>query len=428
MNDLDDLRTTLDAHAADASGADLLSRQRAVHHRIGAVRRRRRVGAAGLAAAVVATVAGVTLLPAGDGEAGPDPAGPAVFGIDLPTELDSLGYRYVYADHVVGQDGRARLRLPASDGPRLVTWGTSGDDDAVRVRAFQGDDGMVRDGSDFADWIVVGAGEPVDVAATVAEGQPALAAYDLGDERPAGVSGAGITFRQDIAGGELLAAQVGDPGEADLTLGATAAGPGTLVVALCTGLDDEDITVHAETVGAGGETSSGTSCGEPFPVDGLASSTSAFTTRPGEDVTTRFWLTQGPDGPVVEGPAVRLALAIYSLDHDPIDGVPTETEYGGHAWRLVEGSAVDGDGARTVALEVPASAEVSLVRANVTTKGAFGTVRSDFGGETTTHEFGRGGGPTLTELVGPGESATVTTTEGDPADYDIALHRYERAD
>lgn len=427
MNDLDDLRTILDAHAADASGADVVTRRQAVHHRIGAVRRRRRVGAAGIAAAVVATVAGVTLLPAGDGDAGPDLAGPAVFGIDLPTELDSLGYRYVYADHVTGQEGRARLRLPASDGPRLVTWGTSGDDDAVRVSETGGGPGVVRDGGDFEDWVLVDAGVPVDVRVTVAEGRPALAVYDLGEERPEGVTGAGITFRQEIAGGELLAARVTDPGEADVTLDATAAGPGTLTVALCTGLD-EGLTVHEETVGAGGSVDSSTSCGEPFPYDGLAGGSTAFTTQPGEDVTTRFWVTRGPDGPVVDDPDVRLALAVYSLDHDPLDGVPTEVERRGHTWRLVEGSAVTGDGTRTTSLEVPASAGVSLVRGEATNRTGPGTVRSAFGDETTVHEFSRGGGPTITELVGPGETATITTTEGDPADYEVALQRYERVD
>lgn len=427
MNDLTDLRRTLDDRAATAAGAGIGERQRSVHHRIGVARRRRRAGAAGLTAAVVATVAGVALLP-DDGASGPGPAGPSVYGIDLPAQLDSLGYRYDYAEHVSGQDGRARLRLPAADEPRLVTWGTSGDDDVVRLSASRDSGDTVRSASDFTDWIVVDAGQPLDVTARTSDGQPALAVYELTDERPAGVTGAGLTFRQEIADGTLLAARIGEAGEADLTVDATATGPGTLVVALCTGTSDEDLTVHTETVGAGGDTTSGASCGEPFPLDGLASSSSAFASRPGEDVTTRFWLTRGLDGPVVDDTAVRLAVAVYSLDHDPLAGVPTLLESEGHTWRLAPGSQVDGDGSRTVSIEVPAGDDTALVWADVTTRGRSSSIRSEFGEETTVHEFPKGGGTTITELVNPGEPATVTVTEGDPADLDITMQRYVRAD
>src|SRR4029079_8892128 len=92
MTSLTDLRSTLDEHAETVGDTETIARLSAVHHRVAAVRRRRRaVGAAGLAD-VVAVVGGAALSTRPDRDA--QPVGPVVLGQRAPGLMTSLGYTY----------------------------------------------------------------------------------------------------------------------------------------------------------------------------------------------------------------------------------------------------------------------------------------------------------------------------------------------
>ncbi len=69
MNDIVDLRRTLDQHAGSASDLGVVVRRVAVHHRIGVARRRRRAAAAG---GIVAVTAGAPVSLGVEGGAGAD--------------------------------------------------------------------------------------------------------------------------------------------------------------------------------------------------------------------------------------------------------------------------------------------------------------------------------------------------------------------
>lgn len=231
MTGIDDLRATL-THRADevvASATDTVTRTAAVHDRVATVRRRRRAGAAAGVAAVLAVVGGVALLPSGSD--GPDPATPTVAGLEAPQTLESLGWTYDFADAVEGE-GRVRLRLPASDRPRVVTWATAGDEQGVRVRST-GEDLRVAE-TDFAGLVPVAPGEPARVVLD-GVGRLGLAVYELGDEVPAGVTEHGVTFRKRVADRTLVAAAVGRPGEPSVSLEAQPPAGSSGLAVLCTG-------------------------------------------------------------------------------------------------------------------------------------------------------------------------------------------------
>ncbi len=214
MNGIDELRATLGTHADDVRDLGDAERGAAVHGRVRAVRRRR-VGATA-AAALAAVVAGVLLVPGGD-DGPPDPAGPVVFGIDVPKTQTSLGFTYDYERHVRGE-GRVKLTLADSTTPRLVSWATSGDDGQVSVVVGAGNAPLVTDGPDFGDWTYVAPGDGTTVSARAREGDIALAVYTLGQGRPEGIGADGVTYRETEAGARLLGATIGKPGQSEIVV------------------------------------------------------------------------------------------------------------------------------------------------------------------------------------------------------------------
>ena len=61
----------------------------------------------------------------------------------------------------------------------------------------------------------------------------------------------------------------------------------------------------------------------------------------GEDITTRFYVTDGPDGPRIDDPDLQLGFGIYARTDDlvttTLDGdFPQTLERDGHVWQLVE--------------------------------------------------------------------------------------------
>ena len=133
MNSLSDLRSTLDAARRAVGDTEAIARLSAVHHRVAVVRRRRRaVGAAGLAAVVAVGCRRRALTTRPDRDA--QPVGPVVLGQRAPGLMTSLGYTY----RATGESERLRRVGSADRGatsaPRLVSWTTSDPDATVRIR------------------------------------------------------------------------------------------------------------------------------------------------------------------------------------------------------------------------------------------------------------------------------------------------------
>ena len=352
MNSLDDLRSTLGHHADDvhdAAGPGTAARAAAVHQRVRVVRRRRRAVAAGGVAAVLAVVGGVALLPDGARQATPEPA-TTIVGLTPPASLVATGFTYGLDRGVESNSARTSLDLAASDEPRLVSWATAGDDDRVTVTGPGLPGPVAFDDADFTNWVLVPAGSDSRVRAVAATGEDGLAVYTLGVERPAGLTSRGVTFRADVAGLDLLGAAVGEPGEAEVSYEATATSRGIALKYFCSS-SDPNAYLHIDTGEEGGLLSGG-GCGDLVPVDPASSGGSTFPTEPGEDVSTRFYVTDGRDGPLVEDPSMRIGIGTYAVDEEvpQVAGrngfFPYLREEAGHTWQRISlsSSAGLGDG------------------------------------------------------------------------------------
>ena len=305
---------------------------------------------------------------------------------------------------------------------------TAGNDDAVKVTDAQGQS-LVHEADDFTDWVVVDTSEDAVVKAT-SSGDVALAVYTLGDDRPEGVTEAGLTFRQEMPGERLLAGTVGEPGQGDLTLEATATGPGTQLYYACTGVEDDDLVVHHRVVGEPGQVVGGISCDSPLPVDGTAGSASGWSTRSGEEVTTRIWVTRGDDGPVVDDPDLRLAAALYALDEDPLTLEGTlrpVREVAGHTWGLLDSSpARTRDG--SLLGQAPTGRGVVLMVGAAEATGGGATVEQGIDGFAYPTEFSGGSGGEFVEIVAPRTRMSLEVVEGDADDTVLAIGYYVRTD
>ncbi|WP_134765343.1 hypothetical protein [Nocardioides sp. 1609] len=347
MNGIDDLRRTLETHADDVLDVAAIDRGTGIQRRIRTTRRRR-TAVAGATAAVVAGTALAAFLP---GDTGPDAAGPTVFGIDIPAEIDSLGFTYDYADHVRGEE-RAALELEASDEPRLVSWGTSTDDDRVTIVVGAGGEKRVVDGADFTDWTYVAPGDALRVTARVGTGDVALAAFTLGDGRPEGVTAGGVTFRDTRAGAPLLGAAIGEPGQAEVVVEPSGRAAEVFYTYYCTGGPANAwLHVALDT----GELLSGGCNDASVPLDPAAQGGASQVAGPRQDLTTRFYVTEGEDGPLVEDDDLRIGLGLYA-EPEPRDlgagiELPERVEHDGHAFELVETASPDlGPGGAVVAV------------------------------------------------------------------------------
>jgi|GEM_PF-2538517 len=360
MNSLDDLRATLDAHATDLDAAAGVgsTRAAAVHGRVRVVRRRRRAAAVGATAAVLVAVGAVTLLPTGSERA----VAPAtVVGVRVPTTMTALGFGYDLAEGIDGRDGRVSVELAASDEPRLVSWATSGDDRGVVVRSGEAESPVSYRVDDFGDYVYVPAGNDAEVTVRADEGDPGLAVYTLGDERPEGYTNGGVTFRQSGSVGELAGAVVGEPGQVDVSFEAAPAPEGSegvrLAVLCVNGSDDMFLELE---VGGKPVSSLGTSCTGPLDPDGSAGTVTAFRIEPGQDVSARVYATDGDGGQLLQDDDLVLGVAAYTTDSYVTDVESGESralvvESGGHRWERIEtvrlGSVRGGE--QTVTSTVP---------------------------------------------------------------------------
>jgi hypothetical protein len=214
MNTIEDLRTTLAAHAGEA-GDPVAFRNGSIHARIRKVRTRRR-GALVAVAAVVAAVIGaaVLVLP------GPEPIEPA----GLPRQVSVHGFEYRLANDFQARGtgaGGGETDLPEGQHAVVLTGQGLSDGtatvfvDGVPLARLQGD-GTSRaipvegdSNSTVSTWV---SGTPEGQEHSVTVG-----IYGRTDAVPEGISGRGVVFRERVGERTLLAGAISEPGAAEAT-------------------------------------------------------------------------------------------------------------------------------------------------------------------------------------------------------------------
>lgn len=418
MNTLRDLRATLDQHAHLTDDADQLglARVAAVRGRARRVRQRR---AGTVVVGAVLAVVGIVLVPSLGGDRTPPVAA-------APDTMTSLGWTYEQASTVSGRD-RVTVRLPASDTPRLVSWGTAGAGQQVQVRT----DGEVprpsgaADWEDFA-WIHPGGSQRV-VLAPADGGELEVAVYELTDDAPEGVTVDGITYRERVGGERLLDAQIGQPGQDEVSVTYTVPAGNTRWAWWCTG-GARDAWIHLDLGPEIGEFVSGPGCDDPTFDPGGVGGSSGPHGRTGETLSATLYLTDGQDGPRLDvDDDVRLGLGAYAVEtpRTRVGGleVPELVEHEGHLWEL------DGvDAARPGVTELDhtnSGGETQLVQA-MSARAGRGLVDVDFPGPDGRIRLG-GGGSTSGYLP-PGDRVRITAKGGVPDRVRLAAASYGRVD
>ncbi|MGZ5404187.1 MAG: hypothetical protein ACXWDL_06020 [Nocardioides sp.] len=398
MKTLQDLRDTLDQHASGVHDDSTTARVAAVAGRARVVRRRR---AAGVGAAAVVAVVAAGALAALPGERDIAPA-------QAPDSFTALGWTYRVADTVDTEGDRVRTDLEVSQLPRLVSWATSGDDQQVEVRS--GAEPVSSEVADFGDFVWVPPGFEGEV--TVAGGPGlTLATYELDESRaPAGVGEGPLTYREDVAGLELLGAGVGELGQASVEVDLRPEAGMMWLAYHCENLPS-GTRVHVNWVGEPGSFSSGgCDSGAAFDPGGSAGIGFPVGRRAGEDAALKIWVTRGGSS-VADGaiPDLRLGLGAYTPSEPPAEvagiDMRQRIEHDGHVWEL-EDVAVAGAG-EVPRIEAPADG-IFLVADAVRAGGRIGyslTVDGIRVG-TSTVFVGTGGGGGSRQLVEPG---TVTS-------------------
>lgn len=351
MNTLEDLRATLHGRANEVEHRPEVARAAAVHQRVAVVRRQRRAVVAGVVAAVLAVVGGVALMPE---RRPPDPAERRLAGHLAPETIDSLGYTFTFDRGFEGEN-RRRVSLEASREPRIVAWASSVDDLRLRSDFDLDGDGAVPDTmrtvSDFSDWMLVRPGDAGWVQPR-SSGTVAVAVYTL-SARPEGLTKDDMTWRQQVPGGRLVGAEIGDRGQSEVTLTVTLpegrigfggfchvsrkAGAGEL------GGPWVSYLVDGEPVLGGGDCVDPRATYDLFAglltpsTDGIRAGGKTYVA--GDTVTVTARLTDGsPSARLIEDPGTRLAMALYAV----VDGDDV-LERDGHLWRLASTETVTGE-------------------------------------------------------------------------------------
>jgi hypothetical protein len=426
MSTLDDLRTTLDRHASGLPDDHLPDRSGAVRERVRVVRRRRKAGAAGTLAVVLAVVGGAVL-----GLHGADrPADRELAGATAPATLRSLGYTYAFDRGVEGA-GSATVRLPASDRPRLVSWATSGRD-RVTVTGPYGEryDSLA---GDFGDFQLVPEGDAVRV--TVAGdgvGEVGLAVYEPTDAAPPGVTVDGTTYRDEVGDQRLVGAAIGRSGENRVS------GPVRVVAGrlrakiMCSGFDGT-AWVHLEIAGRPAGTLGGRGACQRAQDDPGAEGTytvsrltdyaaTGDTVDVSVTVTTRQAATSAP----VTGDDLRVGVGLYRpgarvrVGGQRLDRI---VEDAGHTYRVL--AAVD---ARTRSTEVTGlPPRGRLVFAVTYASDGLRGVRLRHGGHVLELGSSSRGGTVSQASRGLGSRAVLEFGGDNPSDH-LGLTVYGRVD
>ena len=436
MNTVDDLRTTLRAHAAAAEVDTTPSRSTGIDNRIRAVQRRRKsatLALAGLAAVTVVAAGSLALLPR-DQQLSPSGR---VGDHEAPPSMISLGSTYSLARGVAG-DGRARLELQASSHDRLLWWASGAGDARLELPFNLGsaDETTINGGrGDFDDFHLIPAGTegPVIVTGT---GSMALGVYELSAPAP-GIGDADAFFREEVAGSPLLAGAIGDPGQRQLDLTFTVPEGRIRVVSWCSTttadrfltVDVADARLSSEDCQSDGGLSGDLSGGGSVTPNQLRSADGSLV-GPGDELSLRASVADGLyNGGAADLGGGRIAVAVYA------DGPAAERvgrydlsrliERDGHLWRLRTVHR-GGAGASSFAAEI--SAPDRPVLTHLIADRVSGRVRTLLDGEAVGPPMGSGGahdGP----IVRPGErhEVGVTTSKDNPRSL-LAIAEYERVD
>ncbi|MGC4110027.1 MAG: hypothetical protein QM747_06310 [Nocardioides sp.] len=425
MNTLTDLRRTLDQHAGDVAAADV-TRASAVHHRVAAVRRRRRAVGTGALALVLVAGAAATVLPRLGSDAAP--AAPTLLGQKAPTTVGALGFTYRTDGHGESFTGSGSIHVEKSNSPQLFTWTTSAVPDVRVVLPDHTVWHSVR--TRFHDYVVVPAGSSGSLRLSVSRGRVAVASYDLTDALPAGATSAhGITFRDEVAGTSLLTGVVGERGQTVLRSSYVAARGGALSIAYaCSGGSDEywfNIALNHQ----GAFSSTGLRCDGSGSWDAGTDVTSGFSAvgKPGSRVSVRVWLSkdsQGKPVPSSEVPGLHFGVGIYGPQAQVHVGgttVPRYLEYDGHLWAY-SGGATKHSGRD---LRLPASGHDRLAEVGFHTHQRT-SIYFDAGGTPAGSATQSSGGGAMGDLwVRAGSQPHVHLRKGGGS-YGIAL--YQRLD
>jgi hypothetical protein len=427
MTTLDDLRQTLDRHAAAVTDDALDVRADQVHGRVGVARRRRQ----GVVAAAVAGVIGaVSVGVLSGGGTTPQPAEPdrRLGDFTAPATLTSLGYTYEYVTGA-SDPSIASLQLEASDEPRLVTWATAEEGVKLAEESDRGEDRVFSSGlTAFDDFTILPAGSSATYTAYAYD--VALAVYELSDVPPEGDTAHGITFRDQPAGATRISSVIAEPGAADVTLGVRQPDGGMRLSFVCAGAPQgyQHLSVDGE------ESVFGPGCDDPtFDPAGRGGVTLERDPQvaPGDTVTLRLWVTDGRNGPLLRSDALQLGLGAYELD-PPGDrlagsGVPALREHDGHVW-VQSGAAAGSPGAR----ELSSSTENGVpTLAELYWRGAGdAVVEPTLDGRRIGDRFAVGSGSTLVSgSFFTGGSEVGARVSGTPnPDVELALAFYTRLD
>ncbi|GHJ60580.1 hypothetical protein NOK12_30980 [Nocardioides sp. OK12] len=355
MSSVDDLRSTLEAHAHRVDDPGASPRVVAVHERVRGLRRRRRTAAGALAAVVLAAGVGLAALgPVGGGD-GPEPAGGprTVGGQEVPGAVMVLGREYELAETVAvsSADGRVRVPLPPSEGWRVVSLAASDLDGGVATLVYP-QDGVARVLGDGSVQPPTPLG-PVTTELTVRledlgpEAQVGLAIYEPTGTVPGGVVGPDMmtAFRGEVAGEDLLGAAFSRDGAAEVSLPLDL--PRRQVVRISTYCTS---SVSGGWVNVDLDGRSAFLRG-PCDDDGVLDLPSGWVSMSdgiarGEH-TLRVYLTRGSDGPEVDDPLAVLGVGAYpepattTVDGASVDEV---VEHDGRRWRLESAMTATEDG------------------------------------------------------------------------------------
>lgn len=347
MNDLRELRETLDSHATLDDRA-ATARVVAVHQRVRGVRRRRAGVGVAAVAALAAVAVGVTL-PHDQGE--PSPADATT--LPAPQTMTSLGYTY----DLSSSDLSTTIEVKASDQPQLISWGTEGGaGDVVRIKAPDGEK-LTSQAAAFDDFYLVLPGEEGTLRIKGADGDVRIATYTLDDQPPAGVTSDGSTFRALVGGWDLLEAAFAHRGTGEVSFEVTLPEGPLRMSWLCTGLP-KGYWVNYAIDGQSVQYADHVSCADPDVFDPAAGEASIFEPgafgKPGETVPVRMWVSATRDGELLPGvdpgdlSDLRMGLAFHEADPGlgPVDTDEPEPvmESGGHTWTQTELGSGSGTG------------------------------------------------------------------------------------
>lgn len=342
MSTIHDLRATLDREAAtvhETTGVTATDRVSAVRGRARVVRRRRAAGGA----LAVAVVVGAVAVSIGPPEANDPPvAERTVLGLDAPPVVSAQGWTYRFQDaRGEASSDRVDVSVDGTDAGVLVTWATTGAEQAVEV-LLDGETYWTSETADFADHVVVPEGFAGRVSVTGEEPGVVVATYAVdGSRLPAGPDGAGVVLRETTGDRTLIAGEVAAAGATELAVDYVVPARAVELAWSCDGLPS-GAAVHLQLADGDGDVTIDSCQRAADPaLDQVLSLPGGRTLSEGDEEQARIWVTDGMDGPRLDPedhPGARLALGVYAPGADRVDVVageePVVVESYGHTWRV----------------------------------------------------------------------------------------------